>query len=164
MYKISVVRLSVQLYENLQKQIDVNALQKFFTILFFSVSFTLSAQESFIESGEDTRKGKREVLFNHVDQIIDFLVENEKLTIRRIQILDGFNALEGYSYKAKRYRASVVQKPQLNLSNANTIDFWKMELDGVKAYYTIYLQISDSETQRFNFEFELEDNKWKIII
>lgn len=146
-------------------------MKQFFKIIVLLFCFNLQAQEKEKTASEHSNSGfqsdpqratKATISKEHLNAIFSDLIKREVFSEKNIKILNNYELLNDYRFINKSYSFEITDKAGLGLTNSNQIFFWRMDINSTKALYELYVKQSDSDNMKYEYSFELLNEKWII--
>ena len=144
-------------------------MKHFFKIIVLLFCFTIQAQEkekiatdqldSELQSDEQ-RNATAAISKEHLNVIFSDLIKKKAFSEKNIRILDNYELLKDYRFLNKNYSFGISKKTELGWTKSNQVLFWRMDINATKAFYELYVKLSDSKNMKYEFHFELINNKW----
>lgn len=122
----------------------------------------LKSYQFSVKNHEPVFMQDQQVVSQHLQMMFDDLIQKNILTSKKILVLDCYPSLVGLQKNLGEYSFEAVGKPELNISEGNTLVFWRMDLFEEKAHYEFFLGTSTQNSVRLEYFFEYVNNQWQL--
>lgn len=124
--------------------------------------FQVNASNTTHEKLTTSQEWQYDIPSQHLEIMLNDLIENNLLTSKKVFVLDNHPSLSGFNQTIGKYSFESVGKSKLDITIINTIYFWRIDLSDGYAHYEFYLAINDQESIKKEYKFEFINNQWQL--